>query len=224
MTARSLRRRTQRSGVCDARSWSGGDGPKRRASEAFRGASCHSGKAKTNRLLPMLGRSSGVRGAKYTRVRELPVLTRDILPAVDCERDRKPGDRRAQVHLPQHVPGLRVQARKRPLRSPPNTRPPPVATSEVVAARCSYFQMSAPVSGEIAWTVRAGRCRAQARSARRARRAKWQRCRRRPWPSSAHRRCAVGSTSAPSAGCRPPPPSPCRPPASGRPAPSARCP
>ena len=33
------------------------------------------GKAKTNRLLPMLGRSSGVRGVKYTTVRELPVLT-----------------------------------------------------------------------------------------------------------------------------------------------------
>ena len=36
--ARSLRRRTQRSEFCGAGSWSGGDGPKRRASEAFRGA------------------------------------------------------------------------------------------------------------------------------------------------------------------------------------------
>ena len=61
------------------------------------------------------------------------------------------GEPRLTSHSTSPVSASR--ARKRPLRSPPNTSPPPVATSDVVAARCSYFHRSSPVSGEIAWTV-----------------------------------------------------------------------
>src|SRR5918999_3905900 len=42
---------------------------------------------------------------------------------------------------------------KRPAASPPNTRPPPVATSDSMLARCSYFQSVFPVSTEIAHTA-----------------------------------------------------------------------
>src|SRR5256885_3950555 len=45
-------------------------------------------------------------------------------------------------------PVLSSNARKRPLSSPPNTSPPPVATRDKVPARCSYFHMAWPVSTE----------------------------------------------------------------------------
>ena len=45
------------------------------------------------------------------------------------------------------------KARKRPAASPPKTRPPPVATSDRVAARCSWTQSVSPVSAEMAWTA-----------------------------------------------------------------------
>ena len=39
------------------------------------------------------------------------------------------------------------------MASPPNTRPPPVATSENTPARCSYFHSVFPVSTEMAHTA-----------------------------------------------------------------------
>ena len=98
----------------------------------------------------MLGRNSGVSGAKYTRVRELPVLTATYCRPSTANVIGNPviGEPRFTSHNTSPVSASR--ARNRPLRSPPNTSPPPVATSEVVAARCSYFQASSPVSGEMA--------------------------------------------------------------------------
>ena len=45
------------------------------------------------------------------------------------------------------------KARNRPLTSPPKTSPPPVVTSDIVAARCSWSHSVAPVSAEMARTV-----------------------------------------------------------------------
>src|SRR5215467_7341098 len=51
------------------------------------------------------------------------------------------------------APVLSSSALNRPFESPPNTSPPPVATSDSMPARCSYFQSAWPVSAEIDQTV-----------------------------------------------------------------------
>src|SRR6185503_15908661 len=51
------------------------------------------------------------------------------------------------------LPVLSSNALKRPFASPPNTRPPPVATSDSMPARCSCFHNVLPVSAEIAITT-----------------------------------------------------------------------
>src|SRR5687767_12662204 len=59
----------------------------------------------------------------------------------------------AEPRLTSHntLPVSWSNARKRPLASPPNSSLPPVATSDVVAARCSYFHTVRPVSTDTAW-------------------------------------------------------------------------
>ena len=52
-------------------------------------------------------------------------------------------------------------ARNRPFTSPPNTSPPPVATSNMVAERCEWNQRVSPVSAEISSASRRPRARRQ---------------------------------------------------------------
>ena len=77
----------------------------------------------------------------------------DVLASVDGVGDRKTADRGAEVDLPQDLPRFVVEGPEPPVDIAPNTSPPPVATSDMVAARCSYLQVISPVSAEIACTV-----------------------------------------------------------------------
>ena len=78
---------------------------------------------------------------------------RYVLAAVDGVGHRKAGHWGAEVDLPQHGPGVVVEGSESSVDVTPKTSPPPVATSDIVAARCSYFQVISPVSAEIACTV-----------------------------------------------------------------------
>ena len=71
---------------------------------------------------------------------DVPVLDGDVLLAVDRELGGIAGHRRAEVRFPRAPCRCAGRsARNRPFTSPPKSSPLPVATSDVVPARCSNF-------------------------------------------------------------------------------------
>src|SRR5262245_11769299 len=107
-----------------------------------------SGRANTKMLLPLLVRTSGVNRAVPPPASEVPVLTvMYCLPLMAYEIGY-PVTLEPRFTSQRTLPVFWSRARKWPAVSPPNTRPPPVDTSDIVPARCSYFHTVLPVSTE----------------------------------------------------------------------------
>ena len=80
----------------------------------------------------------------------MPVLTATYWRPSTAYVTGKPDTDEPRLISQRISPVSSSKARKRPLTSPPKTSPPPVATSDIVAARWSCRQTVAPVSAEIA--------------------------------------------------------------------------
>src|SRR5678815_591679 len=111
------------------------------------------GSAKTNTPAAFPGFSSGVSRRAVLETRDGPVVTATYCLPPTAKEIGNPltGELRFVSH--KTLPVLSSNARKFPASSPPKISPPPVATTERVPARCSYFQAVWPVSTETAYTV-----------------------------------------------------------------------
>src|SRR5262245_53793467 len=111
------------------------------------------GNANTNTFAALPGFSSDVMRLSDPATSDGPVVTATYCLPLIANVTGKPltGEPRLTSHST--LPLRSSNARKRPFASPPNTSPPPVATSDSAPARCSCFHTVLPVSAEIAHTV-----------------------------------------------------------------------
>ena len=101
----------------------------------------------------VLGCSSGVIRPVEFATSDGPVVTATYCLPLTAKVTGKPLTGAPRLTSHRTLPVRSSSALKRPFESPPNTSPPPVATSDSMPARCSCFQSVLPVSAEIAHTV-----------------------------------------------------------------------